>query len=327
METITGKLRIVSVVLLALSCLLASLGRIEARNVVVTGSSWPPWETARAMDSLGLSPGVTYEFRKYTDSIALFKGGRAYAIFVNLYDYLALCRDKKIAEDTAVVLIVNHSNGGDMVVARPEVTKVADLKGRRVGLDVKSISLYMLHLTLQQDGLHLSDVELTRIRGEHVSKALEKNNSLSVIVGWNPNVGAAIDNGGRKLADSTSFSSKIVDVMVVRRSSLDENRPIYQNFLKAWFKARNSRQVLEKMAQLNEVDVAEFSTWLADATIFDTAADSLAAMLQATKEIDRIDAFFSNNREAMPDSIKANFVPREYGGTLLDASLLEELVQ
>jgi NitT/TauT family transport system substrate-binding protein len=159
-----GKTRIQCAILLAVSCLLACGGKAEAGNVVLTGSAWPPWETAHAMDELGLSPGVTYEFRSYTDSIALFRVGRADALLVNLYDYLALCRDKKIAEETVVILITNHSSGGDMLIARPEITKIADLKGKRVALDVTSISLYMLHLALHKDGLCLSDVERPRVK-------------------------------------------------------------------------------------------------------------------------------------------------------------------
>ena len=320
------KPKIGCVILLAVSCLLANHGKAEAGNIILTGSAWPPWETAHAMDKLGLSPEVTYEFRKYADSIALFKAGRADGILVNLYDYLLLCRDRKIAEETVIILITNHSQGGDMVIARPQITKIADLKGKRVGLDIKSISLYMLHLALQQEGFRLDDVELMRIKAEHVSMAFEKNKSLSAIVGWNPFASQAIANGGKKLADSAAFPGKIVDVMAVWRSSLNKNRRIYRNFLKAWFEARNSPQVLAKMAELNEVDVEEFSTWLADATIFDTAEDSLQAMSKAPKEIESIDGFFSSNRAAVPDYIKQNFAPREFGGTLLDVSLLEELV-
>ena len=213
-----------------------------------------------------------------------------------------------------------------MVIARPEIARVADLKGKRVGLEVQSISLYMLHLALQQEGVRLSDVQLTRIKPEHVAMAFARSNSLSAIVGWNPYTSQAIEKGGKKLADSAAFPGKIVDVMVVRRASLKKNRRIYRDFLKAWFDARRSPRVLAKMAELNEVDVDEFSTWLADATTFDTAQDSLDAMSKAPKEIESIDEFFSRNRDAVPDSIKQDFVPRKYGGTLLDASLLEELV-
>ncbi len=322
----TGRPKIGCVVLLAISCLLACGGTADAQNVVLTGSAWPPWETAHAMDELGLSPGVTYELRGYGDSIALFKVGRADAILINLYDYLALCRDKEIAEETVVILITDHSEGGDMVITRPEITNVADLKGKRVGLDVQSVSLYMLHLALEQEGLQLNNVDLARIKAEHVDKAFERSQSLSAIVGWNPYVSQAIKKGGRKLVDSTAFPGKIVDVMIVRRSSLNENRQIYKDFLEAWFEARRSPEVLAKMAELNGVDVEEFNIWLADAVIFDTAEDSLAAMAKVQAEIEHIDRFFAENREAVPDSIRKHFVPREYGGTLLDASLLEEMV-
>lgn len=310
-------------------CLTTSLAPRDAvaADVVLTGSAWPPWETARAMDQLEMSPGVRYEFRAYVDSITLFEIGRADAMLVNLYDYLTLCRDRKFAEETAIVLITNYSEGGDVVVTRPDIEEAADLKGKRIGLDIQSISLYMLHLSLQQVGLNLSDVELTRVKGEHVAKAFERSESLDAVVGWNPYAAEAIQNGGRPLVDSSAFPGEIVDVMVVRRSSLKANRPIYQDFVRAWFEARQSPQVLAKMAELNNVNVDEFRQWLADARIFNTPQASLQAMTETSAAIERIEEFLANNREAVPDSIKSNFGPPEYKGSLVDSSLLEELVQ
>ncbi len=310
-------------------CLTTSLAPRDAvaADVVLTGSAWPPWETARAMDQLEMSPGVRYEFRAYVDSITLFEIGRADAMLVNLYDYLTLCRDKNFAEETAIVLITNYSEGGDVVVTRPDIEEAADLKGKRIGLDVQSISLYMLHLSLQQVGLNLSDVELTRVKGEHVAMAFERSESLAAVVGWNPYAAEAIQNGGRPLVDSSAFPGEIVDVMVVRRSSLKANRPIYQDFVRTWFEARQSPQVLAKMAELNNVDVDTYRQWLADARIFDTPQASLQAMLETNGAIERIEEFLANNRDIVPDFVKSNFAPAPYDGSLLDTSLLEELVR
>ncbi len=318
--------RIGCVALLAVNCWLGWCGTADAGKIVLTGSDWPVWETARAMDQLGMSQGVSYEFRKYVHSISLFKFGKADAILINLYDYLVLCRDKKFAQDTVAILATDFSHGGDMVVTRPEITKAADLKGRRVGLDIESLSLYLLHLTLRQEGLTLGDVELAGVKGEHIDKAFAKSKALSAVVGWNPYASATIEKGGRKLSDSAAFPGQIVDVMVVWRSSLHNSRRAYRDFLKAWFEARRSPKVLAKMAELNGVDVDEFTAWLGEAKTFDTPQDALRAMSEATVAIESIEHFLENNRHAVPDAIKQSFVPREYGGTLLDTSLLEELI-
>ena len=286
------------VALLAAFLLLLCRAALGAGVIVVAGSDWPVWETARAMDALGRTPQAAYqfyEFRNYQNSIAQFQAGQADALFVNLYDYLALCRSRDFAEQTAVVLVTDYSKGGDMIVARPGIDSVRELRGRAVGLDVGSLSLYLLHLALAAEGVSLQDVTLMDVPAELIGVTFEKEPSLAAVVGWNPYAAQALRAGGRKLSDSSRFPGRIVDVLAVWRDSLDRHRPEFQAYLKAWFQALNDPAVLAKMAELNKVGQEEFSSWLAQAQVVQTPAAALKAAESLGPVIREVDRFMADN--------------------------------
>jgi NitT/TauT family transport system substrate-binding protein len=304
--------------------ILAAGAAAAAGPINVTGSDWPVWETARAMDALGMTPQAKYHFRSYDNSIAMFEAKKADGIFINLYDYLTLCRDKGIASNTALVLVTDYSNGGDVVVVRPDIASPADLKGKNVGLQTNSISLYLLNLTLAQAGLSLGDVNIKNVAGENVGKAFEKGKIFSAVVGWNPYAAYALEKGGKKLADSAMFQGRVVDVLAVWKDSLSANRAAWVDYLRTWFKAVGNPDVLAKMAELNKVDKAEFSSWLEDALVFKAPADSLAAMDTAQQTIQDIEAFLVGNAANVPEDIRSMFQPRPVQGSPIDRSVLEE---
>jgi ABC-type nitrate/sulfonate/bicarbonate transport system substrate-binding protein len=291
-------------------------------DVVLTGSDWPVWETARAMDQLGLSKNVKYEFRKYADSIALFEAKRADAVLINLYDYLVLCRDANIAQNTSILLVTDFSQGGDVVVSRSSIGSPGDLKGQAVGLQADSLSLYLLHLTLAKAGLSIKDVTVVRTKGEVLGQAFEKNTKLAAVVGWNPYAAAAIGAGGKALATSAAFPGQIVDVLVVWNDSLANNRAVFEGYVRDWFAARENAQVLEKAAALNNVDAQEFTLWLGDAKTFDTAADAAAAFDACAKAIEGIDSFLANHKADVPKEVQAFFTARAVDRNLIDDSIV-----
>ena len=99
--------------------------------------------------------------------------------------------------ESSIILATDYSHGGDVVVSRPNINSASDLKGKTIGLQVDSLSLYVLYMTLKKVGLNLNDVKVVRIKGELLAKAFGKNKKLSAVVGWNPYAGAAIEEGSK----------------------------------------------------------------------------------------------------------------------------------
>ena len=177
--------RLCGIVLVALFLLTAGVAFGEGK-VTIAGSNWPVWDLARGMDALKLSPEVALQARSYDNSIELFLSKKADGVFINLYDYMTLSRDAAVADNTAVILVTDYSNGGDVIVVRPDIQSAKDLAGKTVGVQVNSLSLYLLNLALAKDGASLKDVKLQDVKGENIDKAFAKSPAFSAVVGLEP---------------------------------------------------------------------------------------------------------------------------------------------
>ena len=64
------------------------------------------------------------------------------------------------------------------MVVRPDIVSVDQLKGKTIGLDLTSISFYLLHLILAENNLEFSDIIIKNITGEQIDNAFLKNSDL-----------------------------------------------------------------------------------------------------------------------------------------------------
>ena len=173
----------------------------------------------------------------------------------------------------------------------------------------------------------MNDVELTNVPGEFVSKAFTSNESLSGIVGWNPNLDGALESGGKLAASSSDFPENVFDCICVNKESLKNNRAVYVKFLKGWFKAVNDSSVAAAAAQTLNVSADEFILWLGDANIYYDAESSLAMFDRMKVVAEEVQEFYFTK----PASVKGN-AENLFGDTkidingLFDASLLKEIV-
>ena len=143
-----------------------------AKKQILTGSDWPVWETARAMNALGRAvENFKFHHTTYGNSLQKFAAKKTDAVFMTLFDYLILARKPSFAKNTSIIAVTDYSAGGDVVVVRPEIRSAADLKGKFVGLQTETLSLYLLHLTLAEKGLNLADVNLKHIKAEVIDQA------------------------------------------------------------------------------------------------------------------------------------------------------------
>ena len=65
---------------------------------------------------------------------------------------------------------MDDSNGGDGVIAKNEITSLADLKGKTVAVDMGAISGFYLGALLKTVGLKFSDVKIVEMTSEEVGK-------------------------------------------------------------------------------------------------------------------------------------------------------------
>jgi len=165
------------------------------------------------------------------------------------------------------VLAVDFSNGGEGIVAAPDIKTVADLKGRTLGAEEGS-STYFFTLNLLADhGMSMKDVKLQSMRAGDAGAAFAAGR-LDAAATWDPWLSRAKERGGHVLASSADLPGLIVDTVAFRTDVIEQRPQDVQNFIKGYFDAYDFWQAAPDeanaiMAKALGISAQEFAESLA----------------------------------------------------------------
>jgi NitT/TauT family transport system substrate-binding protein len=201
-------------------------------------SDWPGWVAWELGIQKGWfkEEGVDVEFKwfEYVPSMEAFSADKVDAVTMTNGD--ALVTGSSGAKSIGI-LLNDYSNGNDMVVAQPNIKSVAELKGKKVGVEVGFISHLLLINALASAGLTDQDVELVNVPTDQTPQTL-KAGEVSAIVAWQPNSGQALKEvaGSKPIFTSANVPGLIYDLLYVSPKSLKERRPDWLKVVKVWFR-------------------------------------------------------------------------------------------
>jgi NitT/TauT family transport system substrate-binding protein len=116
-----------------------------------------------------------------------------------------------------VVMPIDYSNGGDAIVSDMSITKVTDLKGKKVGYNPLSPSDFLLSYALKANGMTDKDITSVSMTPEAVPAAMASG-QMQVGVTYEPSLSQIISQGGGKkfkvLFSSKDAPGMIADVLV-----------------------------------------------------------------------------------------------------------------
>ena len=208
---------------------------VVAEPLAVGTNVWPGYEPLYLARNLGY----------YNDSIRLVEYSSATevlrAIRNKVIDVATLTLDEVLllrqsGVDVRIVLVTDISNGGDVIVARPGIESLADLKGRKVGVESTALGAYVLTRALQKVGLTPADVQVVPIEVASHYMAYT-DNVMDAVVTFEPVRSQLLRDGAHLVFDSSQIPGEIVDVMVVREEVLAGKEEQIQGLISGWFKA------------------------------------------------------------------------------------------
>ncbi|HMA13090.1 MAG TPA: ABC transporter substrate-binding protein, partial [Steroidobacteraceae bacterium] len=138
--------------------------------------------------------------------------------------------------DVRVILVFDYSAGGDVIMSRPDIRKLEDLMGRRIGVDETAAGALMLAKTLEAAGLAPGEVEKVRVTANYQLWAYEAG-EVDALVSWEPIATQLEAAGARRLFDSTAYPGLIVDVLAARADALESSPASFRKLLAGYFKA------------------------------------------------------------------------------------------
>jgi NitT/TauT family transport system substrate-binding protein len=138
--------------------------------------------------------------------------------------------------DLRVVLVFDDSAGADAFMARPGIKTLAELRGKRVGVEDTANGALMLAKTLEAAGLAPADVVKVPVVGDRQVAAYQAG-EVDAVVSFEPYATRLAGLGAVRLLDTTRFPGLIVDVLAVRAAALDKFSAPLAKLVDGYFRA------------------------------------------------------------------------------------------
>ncbi|HSH73562.1 MAG TPA: ABC transporter substrate-binding protein [Methylophilaceae bacterium] len=201
-------------------------------------SDWPGWVAWQVAIEKGwfkeAGVDVKFDWFDYSASMDAFAAGKIDAVTVTNGD--ALVTGSGGAKNV-MIIVTDYSNGNDMIVGKPGIKSLKDLKGKKVGLEVGLVEHLLLLNGLEKAGLKEADLTIVNTKTNETAQALASGD-LAAIGAWQPNSGEAMMRvpGAKPIYTSADEPGLIYDVLTVSPSSLSSRKADWQKVVKVWDK-------------------------------------------------------------------------------------------
>lgn len=199
--------------------------------------AWPGYEPlplANSMGWLDKKQVQLTETHSATETIQLLEQGKIDGACLTLDEVL---RVRGNGIPLSVILVCDISMGADMLLVRPEITTLAQLKGLRIGVEEGSVGALMLYEILQSAGLKRDDVHIVSLTIAQQLAAWQRG-EIDALISYEPVASQLKKMGAQTRFDSRQIPEIIVDVIAVRSTLLDaEHGEALRHLLKAHLQA------------------------------------------------------------------------------------------
>jgi NitT/TauT family transport system substrate-binding protein len=219
-----------------LVCSMGAPRSAHAAPIRLGYSDWPGWVAWQvAIDKGWLKEAgldVKFQWFDYSASIDAFAAGKIDGDLVTNGDALVTGAG---GAKNIMVMLTDYSNGNDMIVAKPGVRTLKDLKGKKIGIEIGLVDHLLLLDGLKKNGMSQSDVTLVNSKTNETPQVLASG-EVDAIGAWQPNSGMAMKTlpGSHPVYTSAQAPGLIYDVLIVSPASFAAHRAEYQKLVKVW---------------------------------------------------------------------------------------------
>lgn len=219
--------------------LLAGCGLLADKPVSIASHVWPGYEPmflARNEGWLDARRVGLVETASATDSLKALAEGKVDGAALTLDEML---KARAMGIPLTVVMVFDISTGADMLVVRPGIRGLADLKGRRIGFERDAVGSLMLASVLQAAGLVSEDIKPVSLAIDRHRDAWARD-QVDTLITYEPVASQLLAQGASKLFDSRQIPNTIVDVLAIRNDALDHSHAdAIRHLISAHFRALN----------------------------------------------------------------------------------------
>ena len=220
----------------ALSLAIFATRPASAEPITIGYSDWPGWVAWQVAIDKGWfkEPGVDVKFQwfDYSASMEAFAAGKIDANCMTNGDTLVTGAG---GGKGIMIMLTDYSNGNDMIVGKPGIKTIPDLKGQKVGLELGFVEHLLLLNGLQKNGMTESDVTFVNSKTNETPQVLASG-QVAAIGAWQPVSGQAMQAlpGSQPVYTSADAPGLIYDVVAVNPASLSAKKDDWMKILKIW---------------------------------------------------------------------------------------------
>src|SRR5579885_2529334 len=212
-------LKAICLTLLSLAVLRPAL---PAAPLKVGYSDWPGYTAFEIAVQKGwfkdAGVDVAFAWFDYGPSIDAFYAGKIDADCIVASDALGA---GAAGSPRKFIAIIDYSEGSDMIIGKPGINSIKDLKGQKVAVEFGLVEHFLLLEGLKRNGLTQSDVTLVNTPTNNMPQTLASG-QVAAVGAWYPISGQALLStpGSKRLFTSADAKGLIYDVLAVNPASL-----------------------------------------------------------------------------------------------------------
>lgn len=255
-------------IFLVLALICSSCSEKHSHKKIRVGiNSWPGYEFAhlakvkKFFEEEGADVAVIY-FDSLSDGRRAFEKKQIDILGATLVELVISRAQSNV--DGQVLLVGDYSNGADVIVTDKKYKSIKELKGKNIGVEVGTLTVYGLTRALNKNGLKIEDIKLIPMDQNQAEEQFAKKN-LDAMVTYPPfSINLIKKFQLQEIFTSKEIPEELVDVMIADKKFIEENREEVKKFIKAYFRAVNytladNNDGIKIMADREKITVDEFN--------------------------------------------------------------------
>lgn len=223
---------------------------------------WPPYELAylaREKQYFDTSTVELVDFLSPAEMVRNYRFGLIDAMFVT--SQFSLTNAENLI-DSRIIYVVDFSAGGDSLMVQPEIESLAELEGKKVGVEAGPLGAYTLERALESANLSREDIELVFLDTPDQKTAFETGR-VDAVATYEPIRSQLLKQGATELFNSREIPLEIIDVVLAKKGIIDRRYQELARFIQGVDRAlqdfrKNPKDSAVIMVEREQLSVPEF---------------------------------------------------------------------
>jgi NitT/TauT family transport system substrate-binding protein len=259
MSAITHNLKYAILSLLTVTMAIALTNCTPETNIPLRiGSNlWTGYETLYLARDLGYyndKPIRLVDYPSGTEQVRAYRNKEIEGAGLSIDQALVLAATQ---ENIRIIAIMDVSNGGDVILGKPEFTDMKALKGKRVGVESTALGAFFIARALEKNDMTAKDIQIVSLELTEHDRAY-KDGKVDAVVTFGPARIKLLEAGAKLLFDSSQIPGEIVDTLAVSTEAIANSPETIQALVDGRFRAldyfeKNPKDAATRMAKRTKV--------------------------------------------------------------------------